>query len=97
MGIKVINLYFKSLLLVFSILVDTDLSSIQLIQCTCMYVYFSGHDYTATYGATQFDGNLTPRIHRRLKGVKNCILDGEMCGYDQELQVLGMGAIDIRT
>lgn len=53
-------------------------------------VVTSGKDYTSTYGATQFDGNLTPRIHSRLKGVKNCILDGEMCGYDPELQVLGM-------
>ena len=53
-------------------------------------VFDSGKDYTSTYGSTQFDGNLTPRIHSHLKSVRNCILDGEMCGYDPELQVLGM-------
>lgn len=52
-------------------------------------VPFSGHNFTATYGETQFVGNLTPRIHSRLKDVKNCIFDGEMCGYDEELQVFG--------
>ncbi|XP_067928082.1 DNA ligase 4-like isoform X2 [Watersipora subatra] len=60
------------------------------------YKYFSrnGHEYTNTYGATQFEGNLTPRIHKRLKGVTSCILDGEMCGYDEELQVLGTKAMN---
>jgi len=51
---------------------------------------FSGYEYSSTYGATQFDGNLTPRLHGKLRGVRNCILDGEMCGYNPELQVLGI-------
>lgn len=55
------------------------------------YKYFSrnGHDYASTYGSSPFVGNLTPHIHGCFKpGVDNCIIDGEMCGYDTELNVL---------
>ncbi|KAF6025218.1 LIG4 [Bugula neritina] len=60
------------------------------------YKYYSrnGYEYSSTYGATQFDGNLTPRLHGKLRGVRNCILDGEMCGYNPELQVLGTKAMN---
>lgn len=56
---------------------------------TAAVLFFSGHDFTLTYGETQFVGNLTPRIHSKLRNVRNCIFDGEMCGYDEELQVFG--------
>lgn len=56
--------------------------------------FFSGHDYTSTYGATPFDGNLTPSIANCFKpGVTSCILDGEMVGYNPETKTLGKVSI----
>lgn len=49
----------------------------------CMFFFFfSGNEYTQIFGATAFEGTLTPYIANCFKPhVKKCILDGEMLGY----------------
>ena len=52
--------------------------------------FYRGNDYTQTYGATPFDGNLTPYICNCFSTTTNtCILDGEMVGYDPNLGTIG--------
>ncbi|KAL3869402.1 hypothetical protein ACJMK2_042087 [Sinanodonta woodiana] len=61
------------------------------------YKYFSrsGNEYTSSFGATSFDGNLTPFIHNCLKAdVKSCILDGEMLGYHEETKTYATKAMN---
>ncbi|XP_064626451.1 DNA ligase 4-like [Lineus longissimus] len=56
------------------------------------YKYFSrgGNDYTGTYGNDMYHGNFTSYIDNCFKpGVKSCILDGEMMGYNPETKTLG--------
>jgi DNA ligase-4 len=49
-----------------------------------------GLEYTDTYGATPFSGNLTPYICNNFNTTtKSCILDGEMVGYDANLGTIG--------
>ena len=50
----------------------------------------SGNDYTHTYGATKYEGNLTPFLANSFKSnVQTCILDGEMVGYNAETKTIG--------
>ncbi|XP_025109281.1 DNA ligase 4-like isoform X2 [Pomacea canaliculata] len=56
------------------------------------YKYFSrsGNEYTSVFGATPFDGTLTPYIANCFKPeVKTCILDGEMLGYHSATKTFG--------
>lgn len=51
--------------------------------------YFSrnSNDYSENFGTSRYRGTLTPFICNLFKPeVKTCILDGEMVGYDPELQ-----------
>lgn len=53
-------------------------------------VFFSGNEYTSVFGATPFDGTLTPYIANCFKPeVKTCILDGEMLGYHSATKTFG--------
>ncbi|XP_072034969.1 DNA ligase 4-like [Amphiura filiformis] len=48
------------------------------------FKYFSrrSHDYSHAFGKDDMEGSLTPHIANCFKSdVKECILDGEMCGY----------------
>lgn len=58
-------------------------------QMLCFY-HFSGNDYTVTYGADPYNGNLTPWIANCFTdSLTQCILDGEMVGYDPETETVG--------
>ena len=50
----------------------------------------SGNEYTNVFGATPFDGTLTPYIANCFKPeVDTCILDGEMLGYHAASKTFG--------
>lgn len=52
--------------------------------------FFSGNEYTSTFGSNRYDGNLTQFIHDCFQSsVKSCILDGEMIGYDAATKTFG--------
>ncbi|KAK7101253.1 DNA ligase 4-like [Littorina saxatilis] len=56
------------------------------------YKYFSrsGNEYTNVFGATPFDGTLTPYIANCFKpDVDTCIIDGEMLGYHAASKTFG--------
>lgn len=51
------------------------------------YRYFSrsSKDYTSAFGATQYEGSFSPKIHDAFnRKVDSCIIDGEMVGWDTE-------------
>ncbi|GAB6026089.1 DNA ligase (ATP) [Chamberlinius hualienensis] len=59
------------------------------------YKYFSrgGNEYTDSYGANRFGGNLTPHIADLFhSSVNECILDGEMVGYSSKTDCIGTKA-----
>ncbi|XP_076463012.1 LOW QUALITY PROTEIN: DNA ligase 4-like [Babylonia areolata] len=56
------------------------------------YKYFSrsGNEYTSVFGATPFDGTLTPYIANCFQPeVDTCIIDGEMLGYHAASKTFG--------
>ena len=64
-----------------------DGERIQLHKKGSSYRYWSRNatEYTYLYGATPFEGSLTPSIHDLFhERVKDCILDGEMVVMDTE-------------
>ncbi|XP_071117642.1 DNA ligase 4-like [Haliotis cracherodii] len=66
------------------------------------YKYFSrsGNEYTNVFGATPFDGSLTPYIANCFKtDVTTCILDAEMMGYHSASKTFGTKAekFDIKS
>jgi len=64
--------------------------------------YFSrnSNDYSENFGVTKYRGSITPFISHLFKDeVKTCILDGEMVGFDPEIDnfVLKGQNIDIKS
>ncbi|XP_023218047.1 DNA ligase 4-like isoform X3 [Centruroides sculpturatus] len=69
-----------------------DGERIQLHKEGNKYMYFSRNciDFTDYYGSTSFKGSFTPFIDRAFSSkVKNCILDGEIVGYNTKLNCIG--------
>ncbi|XP_065897200.1 DNA ligase 4-like isoform X2 [Dysidea avara] len=62
-----------------------DGDRMQLHKKGCQYKYFSrsSKDYTSSFGLTDKEGSFTPNIHHAFNSkVDNCILDGEMVGWN---------------
>ncbi|PAA70532.1 hypothetical protein BOX15_Mlig012247g1 [Macrostomum lignano] len=78
--------------------VKFDGERMQLHKSGSGYRYWSrsGLEWTATYGAApDGPGNLTPHVASAfLPGVDNCILDGEMMGFNLETNTMGSKAQD---
>lgn len=56
-----------------------------------LFTYFSGNEYTSTFGSNQYEGTLTQYIHDAFKpDLSKCILDGEMILYHAETGTYGM-------
>ena len=56
------------------------------------YKFFSrsGNEYTHVFGGDEWSGTFTPYIANCFKpDVRNCILDGEMVGYDPVRETIG--------
>lgn len=69
-----------------------DGERIQLHKEGNKYMYFSRNciDFTNHYGGTPFEGSFTPFIAEAFNSnMKNCILDGEMVGYNKKLKCFG--------
>ena len=67
-----------------------------------VFRYFSrnSNDYTQSFGKTKYRGTITPYIADCFKqDIGSCILDGEMVGFDTELNnfVLKGSNIDIKS
>ena len=44
----------------------------------------NGYDFTTNFGSSKREGNLSPRIFKRIPPhVKSCVLDGEMMSWDR--------------
>ncbi|XP_013776591.1 DNA ligase 4-like isoform X1 [Limulus polyphemus] len=72
-----------------------DGERIQLHKNQNVYKYFSrsGNEYTKNFGSCPLEGTITPYICNSFKNsVKNCILDGEMVGYNTRLKCIGSKA-----
>eukprot|EP00111_Clytia_hemisphaerica_P007155 TCONS_00020786-protein len=66
------------------------------------YRYFSrnSNDYSENFGITKYRGSFTPHVtHLFKEDIKTCILDGEMVGFDDEIDnfVLKGSNIDIKS
>lgn len=64
--------------------------------------YFSrnSNDYSESFGLTKYRGTFTPHVANLFKDdIKTCILDGEMVGYDPNIDdfVLKGANIDIKS
>lgn len=73
----------------FRIEIKYDGERSQLHKDGVQYKYFSrsGREYSTVFGDNPYSGSLTPFIHDYFENnVKSCILDGEMMGYDPDLQ-----------
>ena len=62
--------------------------------CYLYFYFYSGNDYTNTFGSNAFDGNLVPFIDNCFQDVNTCILDGEMVGYNPKTGVIGKWSLD---
>lgn len=55
-----------------------------------MKLFLSGNEFTSSYGASPTEGSFTPYIHNVFKtSVKNCIIDGEMVGWNPAAKCIG--------
>ena len=67
-----------------------------------LHRYFSrnSNDYSENFGLTKYRGTFTPYVADLFKDdIKTCILDGEMVGYDPDIEdfVLKGSNIDIKS
>ena len=69
-----------------------DGERMQLHKSGDSYKFFSrnGNDYTHVFGSDEWSGTFTPFIANCFKPeVRNCILDGEMVGFDPVRETIG--------